>query len=40
VGGLVLVDFGARHSDFGSLPQAGSVLFKGGPVFLKFSRAA
>ena len=28
VGGLVLVDFGARHSDFGSLPLAGSVLFK------------
>jgi len=26
VGGLVLVDFGARRSDFGSLPQAGSVL--------------
>jgi hypothetical protein len=28
VGGLVLVQFGGRHSDFGSLPQGGSVLFK------------
>jgi hypothetical protein len=28
IGGLVLVDAGARHSDFGSLPQAGSVLLK------------
>ena len=28
VGGLVLVDSGGRHSDFGSLPQAGSVLLK------------
>jgi hypothetical protein len=28
VGALVLVDAGARHSDFGSLPQAGSVLLK------------
>jgi hypothetical protein len=28
VGGVVLVDSGARHSDFGSLPQAGSVLLK------------
>ena len=28
IGGLVLVDLGARRSDFGSLPQAGSVLLK------------
>ena len=28
VGALVLVDFGARHSDFGSLPLAGSALVK------------
>jgi hypothetical protein len=28
VGGLVLLDSGGRHSDFGSLPQAGSVLLK------------
>src|SRR2546429_481419 len=28
IGGLVLVDSGGRHSDFGSLPQAGSVLLK------------
>jgi len=28
VGGVVLVDLGARHSNFGSLPQAGSVLLK------------
>jgi hypothetical protein len=28
IGGLVLLDAGARHSDFGSLPQAGSVLLK------------
>jgi hypothetical protein len=28
VGGLVLVDFGSRHSDYGSLPEAGSVLLK------------
>lgn len=28
IGGLVLVDSGARHSDFGSLPKAGSVLIK------------
>lgn len=28
VGALVLVDSGGRHSDFGSLPQAGSVLLK------------
>jgi len=28
VGGLILVDSGGRHSDFGSLPQAGSVLLK------------
>jgi len=27
-GALVLADFGARRSDFGSLPQAGSVLLK------------
>jgi hypothetical protein len=28
VGGLILLDSGGRHSDFGSLPQAGSVLLK------------
>jgi hypothetical protein len=28
IGGLVLADSGGRHSDFGSLPQAGSVLLK------------
>lgn len=28
VGGLILIDSGGRHSDFGSLPQAGSVLLK------------
>jgi hypothetical protein len=28
IGGLVLADLGARRSDFGSLPQAGSVLLK------------
>jgi hypothetical protein len=28
IGGLVLAQFGARHSDYGSLPQGGSVLFK------------
>lgn len=28
IGGLVLVNAGRRHSDFGSLPQAGSVLLK------------
>ncbi|HEX4596648.1 MAG TPA: hypothetical protein VH278_02595 [Burkholderiaceae bacterium] len=28
IGGLVLAQFGSRHSDFGSLPQGGSVLFK------------
>jgi hypothetical protein len=28
IGGLLLVDSGGRHSDFGSLPQAGSVLLK------------
>jgi hypothetical protein len=28
VGGLVLAELGSRHSDFGSLPQGGSVLFK------------
>ena len=28
VGALVLAEFGGRHSDFGSLPQGGSVLFK------------
>lgn len=28
IGGLALVDVGRRHSDFGSLPQAGSVLLK------------
>jgi hypothetical protein len=28
VGGVLLVDSGARHSDYGSLPQAGSVLLK------------
>jgi hypothetical protein len=28
VGGVVLVDSGVRQSNFGSLPQAGSVLFK------------
>jgi hypothetical protein len=28
IGGLILVDSGKRHSDFGSLPQAGSVLLK------------
>jgi hypothetical protein len=28
LGGVVLVDVGARRSDFGSLPQAGSVLLK------------
>jgi len=28
VGALLLVDFGVRHSDFGSLPQSGSVLLK------------
>ncbi len=28
VGGLVLVDAGARRSDFGSLPQAGSLLLR------------
>jgi len=28
VGALVLTDFGARRSEFGSLPQAGSVLLK------------
>jgi hypothetical protein len=28
IGGLVLVDAGGRHSDFGSLPQRGSVLLK------------
>jgi hypothetical protein len=28
VGGVALVDSGARHSNFGSLPQAGSVLLK------------
>lgn len=28
VGGLILIDAGGRHSDFGSLPQAGSVLLK------------
>jgi hypothetical protein len=28
VGGLVLAELGGRHTDFGSLPQGGSVLFK------------
>ena len=28
IGGLILIDAGGRHSDFGSLPQAGSVLLK------------
>ena len=28
VGGLILLDTGGRHTDFGSLPQAGSVLLK------------
>jgi hypothetical protein len=28
IGGLLLIDSGGRHSDFGSLPQAGSVLLK------------
>ena len=28
IGGLVLANFGAHRSDFGSLPQAGSVLLK------------
>jgi hypothetical protein len=28
IGGLLLVNSGGRHSDFGSLPQAGSVLLK------------
>lgn len=28
VGGLILIDSGGHHSDFGSLPQAGSVLLK------------
>jgi hypothetical protein len=28
VGGLVLVDSGGRHSEFGSLPQGGSVMLK------------
>jgi hypothetical protein len=28
IGGLVLGEFGGRHSDFGSLPQGGSVLLK------------
>lgn len=28
IGALVLAEFGGRHSDFGSLPQGGSVLFK------------
>jgi hypothetical protein len=28
VGGLVIADIGGKHSDFGSLPQAASVLFK------------
>lgn len=28
VGGLILRDSGGRHADFGSLPQAGSVLLK------------
>jgi hypothetical protein len=28
VGGLVTFTFGGRHSDFGSLPQAGGVLFR------------
>jgi hypothetical protein len=28
IGGLVLIDAGGRHSDFGSLPQAGGVLLK------------
>ena len=28
VGGLILIDSGGRHSDFGSLAQAGSVLLK------------
>jgi hypothetical protein len=28
IGGLVLIDSGGRHSNFGSLPQAGSVLLR------------
>ena len=28
IGGLVIANLGARHSDFGSLPQVGSALFK------------
>ena len=28
IGALLLIDSGGRHSDFGSLPQAGSVLLK------------
>ncbi len=28
VGGLVIADLGRKHSDFGSLPQAGSALLK------------
>jgi hypothetical protein len=28
IGGLVIANLGRKHSDFGSLPQVGSVLFK------------
>jgi hypothetical protein len=28
IGAVVLAELGGRHSDFGSLPQAGSILFK------------
>ena len=33
IGGLVLMNAGRRHSDFGSLPQAGSVLLKAARYF-------